>query len=70
MAETTAKRTTTTAKDAGTDAGAKGTTVTTYEDAKAKGYFGHTPDETPNRNYTLQGVIEGAATPETAAEGR
>jgi hypothetical protein len=34
-------------------------------EAEAKGYIGETPDKTPNRNYTLRGVVEGAPTPET-----
>jgi hypothetical protein len=42
----------------------------TVDEAEAKGYFGEVPDETPNRNYTVAGVLEGADTPETTrAEG-
>lgn len=37
----------------------------TFDEANAKGYFGETPDETPNENYTLAGVIAGKPTPET-----
>lgn len=35
-----------------------------FDEAEAKGYFGHTPDETPNENYTLAGVTAGKPTPE------
>ena len=38
------------------------------DDATEKGYFGVTPDPTPNENYTLRGVTSGAPTPETDAE--
>lgn len=33
-----------------------------------QGYRGSVPDETPNRNYTVQGQVEGAPTPETPGE--
>ena len=36
-----------------------------FDKANAKGYFGETPDETPNENYTLAGVTSGKPTPET-----
>lgn len=36
-----------------------------FDKANAKGYFGETPDETPNENYTLKGVTSGKPTPET-----
>lgn len=36
-----------------------------FDEAEAKGYFGHAPDETPNENYTLAGVNSGKPTPET-----
>lgn len=36
-----------------------------FDEANEKGYFGSTPDETPNENYTLKGVTSGAKTPET-----
>jgi hypothetical protein len=36
-----------------------------FDEANAKGYFGETPDETPNENYTLSGVTSGKPTPET-----
>lgn len=36
-----------------------------FDEAEEKGYFGHTPDETPNENYTLKGVTSGKPTPET-----
>ena len=35
------------------------------DEAAEKGYFGETPDDTPNENYTLQGVAAGKPTPET-----
>lgn len=37
-----------------------------FDEANAKGYFGETPDDTPNENYTLAGVTAGKPTPETA----
>ena len=36
-----------------------------FDEAEEKGYFGETPDSTPNENYTLQGVTSGKPTPET-----
>ena len=36
-----------------------------FDGANDKGYFGTTPDETPNDNYTLSGVTSGKPTPET-----
>lgn len=36
-----------------------------FDEANKKGYFGTTPDETPNENYTLQGVAANKPTPET-----
>jgi hypothetical protein len=36
-----------------------------FDEAEKKGYFGETPDETPNENYTLAGVTSGKPTPET-----
>jgi hypothetical protein len=36
-----------------------------FDEANEKGYFGTTPDETPNENYTLAGVTSGKPTPET-----
>lgn len=35
-----------------------------FDEANEKGYFGYTPDETPNENYTLQGVTSDKPTPE------
>jgi hypothetical protein len=35
-----------------------------FDEAAEKGYFGYTPDETPNENYTLQTPPD-APTPET-----
>ena len=36
-----------------------------FDEAEEKGYFGTTPDDTPNENYTVQGVTSGKPTPET-----
>ena len=36
-----------------------------FDEANEKGYFGVTPDPTPNENYTLQGQGKGLPTPET-----
>lgn len=36
-----------------------------FDEAEAKGYFGNSPDSTPNENYTLAGVNAGKPTPET-----
>ena len=36
-----------------------------FDEAEEKGYFGETPDKTPNSHYTLQGVTSGKPTPET-----
>ncbi len=35
------------------------------DEAAEKGYLGTVQDETPNENYTLQGVTSGKPTPET-----
>ena len=31
-----------------------------FDEANAKGYFGTTPDETPNEAYTVAGVLKAA----------
>lgn len=36
-----------------------------FDEAAEKGYFGHSPLEVPQENYTLQGVAAGKPTPET-----
>lgn len=36
-----------------------------FDEAAEKGYFGVSPDDTPNENYTLKGVTSGKPTPET-----
>ena len=36
-----------------------------FDKAERQGFFGTVPDETPNENYTLAGVISGKPTPET-----
>ncbi len=77
MAETS-KSTKAAADDAGTKAAPAGVgdggasqLQATMDEAEAKGYLGEVADETPNRNYTVAGVLEGAETPETAErEGR
>jgi hypothetical protein len=38
------------------------------DEAAEKGYYGETPDPTPNENYTFAGVTAGAPTPETDVE--
>jgi hypothetical protein len=40
------------------------------DEAEAQGYFGQAVDETPRENYTLEGVVAGAPTPETDPELR
>jgi hypothetical protein len=35
-----------------------------FDEAAEKGYFGETPDDTPNENYTLKGVVADKPTPE------
>lgn len=35
-----------------------------FDEAAEKGYFGETPDDTPNEAYTLKGVTSGQPTPE------
>ncbi len=35
------------------------------DEASEKGYLGELADDTPNENYTLQGVTSGKPTPET-----
>lgn len=30
-----------------------------FDEANEKGYFGETPDETPNEAYTVEGVTKG-----------
>lgn len=63
MADSAAKKTTAApAKTA--DDSASAVAQEKFDEANAKGYFGHTPDETPNENYTLAGVTSGKPTPE------
>lgn len=40
------------------------------DEAQRKGYFGETPDPTPNEAYTIQGVTGGAPTPETDPDAK
>ena len=61
---TTAKKTTDAPVSAEGDLGAAEIQAK-FDEANEKGYFGHTPDETPNENYTLAGVTSGKPTPET-----
>lgn len=35
-----------------------------FDEANEQGYFGETPDDTPNENYTLKGVTANKPTPE------
>ena len=35
-----------------------------FDEANEQGYFGETPDDTPNENYTLKGVTSDKPTPE------
>jgi hypothetical protein len=35
-----------------------------FDEAEEQGYIGSTPDDTPNENYTLQGVTSDKPTPE------
>ena len=39
-----------------------------FEEANERGYFGTTTDPTPDENYTVEGVANGAPTPETDEE--
>ena len=59
----TSKKTTDAPEKGADDLGAA-EVQTRFDEANEKGYFGHTPDETPNENYTLKGVTSGAPTPE------
>jgi hypothetical protein len=68
MADTTSKTTTkaTTAKGAPATDGGAAQLQAIVDEAEQKGYLGEVPDPTPNRNYTVAGVLEGAETPENA----
>lgn len=59
-----AEKTTKTTADRKGDAG-EAEVQARFDEANEKGYFGETPDETPNEHYTLQGVTSGKPTPET-----
>lgn len=52
-------------KSSATDDAGQAEVQAVFDEANEKGYFGTTPDETPNENYTLQGVTSGKPTPET-----
>lgn len=60
---TTAKKTTDAPASAEGDLGASEVQAR-FDEANEKGYFGNTPDDTPNENYTLSGVTSGKPTPE------
>lgn len=60
---TSQKPTTQTSSGAADDAG-QDEVQKRFDEAAEKGYFGHTPDETPNENYTLAGVTSDKPTPE------
>lgn len=59
----TAKKTTDAPENPADDLGAD-EVQQKFDEANEKGYFGTVPDETPNENYTLQGVTSGKPTPE------
>lgn len=63
------KKTTSTKTSTSTDSG-EAEVQSTFDEANEKGYFGTTPDPTPNENYTLQGVVAGKPTPESQAAER
>jgi hypothetical protein len=64
MAENAAKKTSATEKpEKARDAG-QAEVQARSDEATKKGYFGNTPDNTPNENYTLAGVIADKPTPE------
>jgi hypothetical protein len=52
-------------KTAASTDGGKKELQAAFDEAQEKGYFGVTPDPTPNENYTLKGVASGKPTPET-----
>lgn len=52
-------------KNSATDDAGQAEVQAKFDEANEKGYFGETPDETPNENYTLAGVTSGKPTPET-----
>jgi hypothetical protein len=51
-------------KSSSTDSG-EAQVQAAFDEANEKGYFGETPDTTPNENYTLKGVTSGKPTPES-----
>jgi len=55
-----AEKTTRTSADSG-----EAEVQASFDEANEKGYFGTTPDDTPNENYTVKGVGAGKPTPET-----
>lgn len=61
MASQNAKKTS--ASEASSDLG-QAEVQAKFDEANERGYFGTVPDETPNENYTLKGVIAGKPTPE------
>lgn len=52
-------------KSAASDDSGQAQVASLFAEAAKRGYFGHVPDETPNENYTLQGVGAGKKTPES-----
>jgi hypothetical protein len=62
MADSSQKKATQTSS--GADDAGQAEVQAKFDEANEKGYFGHTPDETPNENYTLKGVTSDKPTPE------
>lgn len=52
----------------GADVG-QGHVADVVNEANAQGYYGVTPDATPNEHYTVSGVTSGKPTPETESQG-
>jgi hypothetical protein len=48
--------------------GESGPTVDPATGEESKGYYGATPDDTPNENYTVSGVLADKPVPETETE--
>ncbi len=57
-------------RDAGKDDAGQAEVQAKFDEAAEQGFFGTVPDETPNENYTVQGVGAGKPTPETTRADR
>lgn len=57
-----------TSKDASAAAAGNAEVQEAVDVETEQGYRGTSPDPTPNENYTLQGVVSGAPTPETSVD--